>query len=169
MEGIDQVRPGNTFGDIGAAIQRHAEAQGCSVVRDFVGHGIGRVFTPRPKVLHYGRWGSGSVLEPGMFFTIEPMINLGRSEMGVLDDGWTVVTRDRSLSAQFEHSVGVTETGVGILHPLARRPLPPDLEPLRSSRSCRRPAPDLHQRVKQVEDRLGDRPGARGRRPASRR
>ncbi len=112
--GIEQVKPGNTFGDIGAAIQRHAEALRCSVVRDFCGHGLGRVFHAAPNVLHYGRPGSGARLEPGMFFTIEPMINLGRPETKVLDDDWTAVTRDRSLSAQFEHSVGVTETGVEI-------------------------------------------------------
>jgi methionyl aminopeptidase len=114
MEGIAQVRPGSTFGDIGAAIQRFAEAHRCSVVRDFCGHGLGRVFHAAPNVLHYGRWGAGPVLEPGMFFTIEPMVNLGRPETKVLDDDWTAVTRDRSLSAQFEHSVGVTETGVEI-------------------------------------------------------
>ncbi len=114
LKGIEQVRPGNTFGDIGAAIQRFAEAHRCSVVRDFCGHGLGRVFHAAPNVLHYGRWGSGPVLEPGMFFTIEPMINLGRPETKVLDDDWTAVTRDRSLSAQFEHSVGVTETGCEI-------------------------------------------------------
>ncbi len=114
MEGIKQVRPGNSFGDIGAAIQRYAEAHRCSVVRDFCGHGLGRVFHAAPNVLHYGRWGSGPVLEPGMFFTIEPMINLGRPETKVLDDDWTAVTKDRSLSAQFEHSVGVTEAGVEI-------------------------------------------------------
>ncbi|WP_424934055.1 type I methionyl aminopeptidase [Amaricoccus macauensis] len=114
MKGIEQVRPGNTFGDIGAAIQRYAEAHRCSVVRDFCGHGLGRVFHAAPNVLHYGRWGSGPVLEPGMFFTIEPMINLGRPETKILADDWTAVTKDRSLSAQFEHSVGVTETGVEI-------------------------------------------------------
>jgi methionyl aminopeptidase len=114
MEGIAQVVPGNTFGDIGAAIQRFAEGHRCSVVRDFCGHGIGRVFHATPNVLHYGRWGSGPVLEPGMFFTIEPMINLGRPETKILDDDWTAVTRDRSLSAQFEHAVGVTETGCEI-------------------------------------------------------
>ena len=117
MEGIAQVRPGNTFGDIGAAIQRFAEAHRCSVVRDFCGHGLGRVFHAAPNVLHYGRWGTGPVLEPGMFFTIEPMINLGRPETKVLDDDWTAVTKDRSLSAQFEHSVGVTESGVEIFTP----------------------------------------------------
>lgn len=114
MEGIARVAPGNTFGDIGAAIQRYAEAHRCSVVRDFCGHGLGRVFHAAPNVLHYGRWGAGPVLEPGMFFTIEPMVNLGRPETKVLDDDWTAVTKDRSLSAQFEHSVGVTETGVEI-------------------------------------------------------
>ncbi|MBP7240887.1 type I methionyl aminopeptidase [Amaricoccus sp.] len=125
MEGIAQVRPGNTFGDIGAAIQRFAEAHRCSVVRDFCGHGLGQVFHAAPNVLHYGRWGAGPVLEPGMFFTIEPMINLGRPETRILEDDWTAVTRDRSLSAQFEHSVGVTDTGVeiftlspaGLFHP----------------------------------------------------
>jgi methionyl aminopeptidase len=117
MQGIAQVRPGNTFGDIGAAIQRYAEAHRCSVVRDFCGHGLGQVFHAAPNVLHYGRWGAGPVLEPGMFFTIEPMINLGRPETKVLDDDWTAVTKDRSLSAQFEHSVGVTETGCEIFTP----------------------------------------------------
>ena len=114
MKGIEQVRPGNAFGDIGAAIQSFAEGKGCSVVRDFCGHGLGRVFHAAPNVLHFGRWGTGPVLEPGMFFTIEPMINLGRPETKVLDDDWTAVTKDRSLSAQFEHSVGVTETGCEI-------------------------------------------------------
>lgn len=114
MKGIEQVKPGNTFGDIGAAIQRYGEAHRCSIVRDFCGHGLGRVFHSAPNVLHYGRWGTGSVLEPGMFFTIEPMINLGRAETKVLPDDWTAVTKDRSLSAQFEHSVGVTEDGVEI-------------------------------------------------------
>jgi methionyl aminopeptidase len=114
MAGIAQVRPGNTFGDIGAAIQRFAEAERMSVVRDFCGHGLGKVFHAAPNVLHYGRWGSGPVLEPGMFFTIEPMINLGRPETKILADNWTAVTKDKSLSAQFEHSVGVTTTGVEI-------------------------------------------------------
>jgi methionyl aminopeptidase len=111
MAGIAEVKPGNTFGDIGAAIQDYAESHRCSVVRDFCGHGLGRVFHAAPNVLHYGRRGMGPVLEPGMFFTIEPMINLGRPETKVLDDDWTAVTRDRSLSAQFEHSVGVTGDG----------------------------------------------------------
>lgn len=111
MRGIAAVRPGNTFGDIGHAIQAYAEGQRCGVVRDFCGHGLGRVFHAAPNVLHYGRPGTGAVLEAGMFFTIEPMINLGRPETKVLGDGWTAVTKDKSLSAQFEHSIGVTETG----------------------------------------------------------
>lgn len=114
MSGIEQVQPGNTFGDIGAAIQVYVESQGMSVVRDFCGHGLGRVFHSAPNVLHYGRWKTGPVLEPGMFFTIEPMVNLGRADTKVLSDNWTAVTRDKSLSAQFEHSVGVTEDGVEI-------------------------------------------------------
>ncbi len=114
MRGIEAVRPGNTFGDIGAAIQRFAEAERCSVVRDFCGHGLGRVFHDAPNVLHYGRDGTGPVLREGMFFTIEPMVNLGRPETKILSDGWTAVTRDKSLSAQFEHSVGVTADGVEI-------------------------------------------------------
>jgi methionyl aminopeptidase len=114
MKGIEQVKPGNTFGDIGAAIQRYGEAHRCSIVRDFCGHGLGRVFHSAPNVLHYGRWGTGAVLQPGMFFTIEPMINLGKADTKVLADDWTAVTKDRSLSAQFEHSVGVTEDGVEI-------------------------------------------------------
>ncbi len=125
MEGIAAVRPGNTFGDIGAAIQRHVESQRMSVVRDFCGHGLGRVFHAPPNVLHYGRAGSGPVLEEGMFFTIEPMVNLGRPETKILADEWTAVTRDKSLSAQFEHAVGVTAGGceiftlspAGLFHP----------------------------------------------------
>lgn len=114
MRGIEAVRPGNSFGDIGHAIQTYAEGHGMSVVRDFCGHGLGRVFHAPPNVLHYGRAGSGPVLEEGMFFTIEPMINLGRKETKVLADNWTAVTRDKSLSAQFEHSIGVTSDGVEI-------------------------------------------------------
>ena len=109
--GVAAVRPGHSTGHIGAAIQAHAEAQRCSVVRDFCGHGLGRVFHDRPNILHYGEEGEGIVMEPGMLFTIEPMINLGKSHVKVLADGWTAVTRDRELSAQFEHTVGVTETG----------------------------------------------------------
>ncbi|MCB2127633.1 MAG: type I methionyl aminopeptidase [Rhodobacteraceae bacterium] len=114
MLGIEAVRPGNTFGDIGHAIQSYAEAQRMSIVRDFCGHGLGRVFHAPPNVLHYGRPGTGPRLEEGMFFTIEPMVNLGRPETKVLADDWTAVTRDKSLSAQFEHSVGVTADGCEI-------------------------------------------------------
>ncbi|SDY19289.1 type I methionyl aminopeptidase [Citreimonas salinaria] len=114
MRGIEAVKPGNTFGDIGHAIQTYVEAQRMSVVRDFCGHGLGRVFHAPPNVLHYGRPGTGPVLEEGMFFTIEPMVNLGRPETKVLTDEWTAVTRDKSLSAQFEHSVGVTADGAEI-------------------------------------------------------
>jgi methionyl aminopeptidase len=114
MKGIEAVRPGATFGDIGHAIQAHVEAQRMSVVRDFCGHGLGRVFHAPPNVLHYGRPGSGPQLEEGMFFTIEPMVNLGRPDTVVLDDEWTAVTRDKSLSAQFEHSIGVTASGAEI-------------------------------------------------------
>lgn len=114
FKGIEAVKPGNTFGDIGHAIQSYVESNRMSVVRDFCGHGLGRVFHAPPNVLHYGRAGSGSVLEEGMFFTIEPMVNIGRPETKVLADDWTAVTRDKSLSAQFEHSVGVTADGVEI-------------------------------------------------------
>ncbi|WP_127106444.1 type I methionyl aminopeptidase [Pararhodobacter zhoushanensis] len=114
MKGIEAVKPGNTFGDIGYAIQSYVEAQRMSVVRDFCGHGLGRVFHAPPNVLHYGRPGREAVLEEGMFFTIEPMVNLGRAETKVLADDWTAITRDKSLSAQFEHSVGVTATGCEI-------------------------------------------------------
>jgi methionyl aminopeptidase len=114
FKGIEAVKPGNTFGDIGAAIQTYVEGHRMSVVRDFCGHGLGRVFHAPPNVLHYGKPGTGAVLEPGMFFTIEPMVNLGRPETKVLADDWTAVTRDKSLSAQFEHSIGVTETGYEI-------------------------------------------------------
>ena len=122
LEGIAAVRPGNTFGDIGAAIQRFVEANRMSVVRDFCGHGLGRVFHAPPNVLHYGRAGSGPVLEEGMFFTIEPMVNLGRPETKILSDEWTAVTRDKSLSAQFEHAVGVTAEGCEVftLSPVGR-------------------------------------------------
>ncbi len=114
MKGIEAVKPGNTFGDIGHAIQSYVESNRMSVVRDFCGHGLGRVFHAPPNVLHYGRAGTGPVLEEGMFFTIEPMVNLGRPETKVLKDDWTAVTRDKSLSAQFEHSIGVTADGYEI-------------------------------------------------------
>ncbi len=111
MRGIAEVKPGNHTGDIGAAIQEYVEGERCSVVRDFCGHGLGRIFHDTPNILHYGRRGEGVELRPGMFFTIEPMVNLGKPHVKVLADGWTAVTRDRSLSAQFEHSLGVTEDG----------------------------------------------------------
>ncbi len=112
--GIEQVRPGATLGDVGHAIQMVAETARFSVVRDFVGHGLGQVFHDAPEVRHYGKPGDGLVLAPGMLFTIEPMINAGGHKVKILKDGWTTVTRDRSLSAQFEHTVGVTEAGYEI-------------------------------------------------------
>jgi len=111
MRGVAAVRPGATMGDMAHAIQSYAESERCSVVRDFCGHGIGRLFHDEPNVLHYGEPGEGIAFREGMIFTIEPMINLGRPHVKVLSDGWTAVTRDRSLSAQFEHTVGVTATG----------------------------------------------------------
>jgi methionyl aminopeptidase len=114
MRGIAAAKPGNTLGDIGYAIQRFAEGQRYSVVRDFCGHGVGQKFHTAPSVVHIGRPGKGLMLKPGMFFTIEPMINIGRADVKVLEDGWTAVTRDRSLSAQFEHSIGITEDGCEI-------------------------------------------------------
>ncbi|MEZ5836797.1 MAG: type I methionyl aminopeptidase, partial [Geminicoccaceae bacterium] len=112
--GIEAVKPGATLGDVGHAIQTVAEAARCSVVRDFVGHGVGREFHAPPEVKHYGRPGEGVVLREGMIFTIEPMINAGKPDVKILADGWTTVTRDRSLSAQFEHTVGVTADGVEV-------------------------------------------------------
>lgn len=114
MRGIAAAKPGNTLGDIGHAIQSYAESKRFSVVRDFTGHGLGRVFHCAPTVLHYGKPGTGLVLEPGMIFTIEPMINAGKPDTKILEDGWTAVTRDRSASAQFEHSIGITEDGAEI-------------------------------------------------------
>lgn len=114
MRGIAAIRPGGHVGDIGAAIQDYVEPQHMSVVRDFCGHGVGQVFHDEPNIVHVGRRGEGPKLMPGMIFTVEPMINLGRPHVKVLSDGWTAVTRDRSLSAQFEHAVGVTESGVEI-------------------------------------------------------
>jgi len=111
MAGIEVVRPGARLGDIGEAIQKLAEGERFSVVRDFCGHGIGRVFHDAPSVLHFGRAGTGPELKEGMFFTIEPMINAGDWRVKILNDGWTAVTKDRSLSAQFEHSIGVTAAG----------------------------------------------------------
>ncbi|NIJ08020.1 methionyl aminopeptidase [Sphingomonas vulcanisoli] len=114
MRGIAAAKPGAHLGDIGHAIQTYAEAHRYGVVRDFCGHGVGRLFHDAPEVVHVGRIGTGPELRPGMFFTIEPMINIGRPDVKVLDDGWTAVTRDRSLSAQFEHSIGITEDGCEI-------------------------------------------------------
>jgi methionyl aminopeptidase len=112
--GIAAVKPGAHTGDIGHAIQTYVESVRCSVVRDFCGHGVGRVFHDAPNILHFGQPGTGELLKPGMFFTIEPMVNLGKHPVKLLADGWTAVTRDKSLSAQCEHSVGVTETGVEV-------------------------------------------------------
>lgn len=123
--GIEQVKPGATLGDIGNAIQKHAEKQGFSVVREYCGHGVGRKFHQDPQVLHYGKPGTGPVLQTGMIFTIEPMINAGRREIRTLADGWTVVTRDHSLSAQWEHSILVTETGYEVLTVSPGMPAPP--------------------------------------------
>ena len=114
MRGIEAAKPGATTGDIGHAIQTFAEANRCAVVRDFCGHGLGKLFHDAPNILHYGQPGTGVELKPGMFFTIEPMLNLGKPHVKILKDGWTAVTRDRSLSAQFEHTIGITEDGAEI-------------------------------------------------------
>ena len=114
VKGIEMVKPGNTLGDIGHFIQTLIEKNGFSVVRDYCGHGIGKKFHLAPSVLHFGKPGTGIFLAPGMFFTIEPMVNAGRPETKLLSDGWTVVTRDKSLSAQFEHTLAVTEQGFEI-------------------------------------------------------
>ena len=126
MRGVNAIRPGGHMGDIGHAIQAYAEGERCSVVRDFCGHGVGRAFHEPPNVLHYGQMGEGQEIKPGMIFTVEPMINLGRPHVKLLSDGWTAVTRDRSLSAQFEHTVGITGNGVEIftLSPTGRSWLP---------------------------------------------
>lgn len=113
--GIELVKPGVRLGDIGYAIQKHAEDNNCSVVREYCGHGIGRKFHEEPQVLHYGTPGTGMILEPGMTFTIEPMINAGKRQVKLLPDGWTVITKDRSLSAQWEHTILVTDTGHEVL------------------------------------------------------
>ena len=114
MKGIEAIRPGATLGDVGAAIQKHAEADRFSIVRDFCGHGLGQVFHDPPNILHYGRPGEGVALRPGMIFTVEPMVNAGGTAVKVLNDGWTAVTKDKQPSAQFEHAVGVTDTGVEV-------------------------------------------------------
>lgn len=123
--GIAQIKPGARLGDIGHAIQQHAENAGYSVVREFCGHGIGKVFHEEPQVLHYGRAGTGEELSPGMIFTVEPMINAGRREVREMGDGWTIKTKDRSLSAQWEHTVLVTESGFEILTVSPGMPAPP--------------------------------------------
>lgn len=114
MRGLAAAKPGNTTGDIGHAIQAYVEAERCSVVRDFCGHGVGKLFHDMPNILHYGQPGEGIELKPGMIFTIEPMVNLGKPHVKVLKDGWTAVTRDKSLTAQFEHSIGITPDGCDI-------------------------------------------------------
>ncbi|WP_373975138.1 type I methionyl aminopeptidase [Chitinibacter sp. SCUT-21] len=124
--GIEQVKPGAHFGDIGAAIQKYAEKAGYSVVREFCGHGIGAVFHEEPQVLHYGKAGTGPVMQAGMIFTIEPMINAGKREIKQMNDGWTIVTKDRSLSAQWEHTILVTETGYEVLTLSAGSPAKPE-------------------------------------------
>ncbi|MFO1380002.1 MAG: type I methionyl aminopeptidase [Chitinivorax sp.] len=123
--GIEQVKPGKTLGDIGHAIQKYAEASGYSVVREFCGHGIGKQFHEEPQVVHYGRPGTGMKLQAGMIFTIEPMINAGRAGIRVLGDGWTVVTKDHSLSAQWEHTILVTDDGYEVLTVSADTPAKP--------------------------------------------
>ena len=114
MLGLDAVKPGNTTGDIGHAIQKYAEGERCGVVQDFCGHGLGKLFHDAPNILHFGRPGEGETLREGMFFTVEPMINLGKPDVKILSDGWTAVTRDKKLTAQFEHSIGVTKDGCEI-------------------------------------------------------
>ena len=123
--GIKQIKPGARLGDIGAAIQAHAEGHGFSVVREFCGHGIGRKFHEEPQVLHYGKAGTGLTLQPGMTFTVEPMINAGKAGIRELADGWTIVTKDHSLSAQWEHTVAVTDSGFEVLTLSAGAPKPP--------------------------------------------
>ncbi|KZL05639.1 type I methionyl aminopeptidase [Pseudovibrio sp. Ad26] len=114
MRALEAAKPGNTTGDIGHAIQEYVESERCSVVRDFCGHGVGKLFHDMPNILHYGQKGAGIELKPGMIFTIEPMVNLGRPDVKVLKDGWTAETKDKTLSAQFEHSIGITSTGCDI-------------------------------------------------------
>ncbi len=126
--GIEQVKAGGYLGDIGQAIQRHAERNGFSVVKEFCGHGIGRKFHEEPQVLHYGKAGTGPRLEAGMIFTIEPMINAGKAAISELPDGWTIVTKDRSLSAQWEHTILVTDTGFEVLTLSAGAPARPTIE-----------------------------------------
>ncbi|HRP11894.1 MAG TPA: type I methionyl aminopeptidase [Terricaulis sp.] len=114
MRGLAMIKPGITTGDLGHAIQAYAESERCSIVREFCGHGVGRVFHDAPNILHFGKPGQGEEIKPGMMFTVEPMLNAGSPAVKVLNDGWTAVTKDKSLSAQYEHSIGVTETGIEI-------------------------------------------------------
>lgn len=115
VKGIEMVKPGATLGDIGHVIQQHAESNNCSIVREYCGHGIGREFHEDPQILHYGKPGTGITLEAGMIFTIEPMVNIGKRQVKLLSDNWTVVTKDHSLSAQWEHTILVTENGYEVL------------------------------------------------------
>ena len=138
--GIARVRPGAQLGDVGAAIQAHAEEHGFSIVREFCGHGIGRKFHEEPQVMHYGRPGTMEELVPGMVFTIEPMVNAGRREIREMGDGWTIVTKDRSLSAQWEHTVLVTETGYEVLTLSKGSPAIPSFVPVAASVSAPAPA-----------------------------
>lgn len=114
MRGLNMIKPGVTLGDLGHAIQAYAEGERCTIVREFCGHGLGRVFHDSPNILHFGKPGQGEVIKAGMMFTVEPMLNIGSPAVKVLNDGWTAVTKDKSLSAQYEHSIGVTETGIEI-------------------------------------------------------
>jgi methionyl aminopeptidase len=131
-KGIVKIRPGARVGDIGYAIQSYAESLGCSIVREFCGHGIGRTFHEEPQILHYGRPGTLDELIPGMVFTVEPMINAGRREIKEMNDGWTIVTKDRSLSAQWEHTVWVTDTGYEVLTLSAGSPAPPEFATIKT-------------------------------------
>ncbi len=140
-KGIVEVKPGAHLGDVGHAIQHYAESLGYSVVREFCGHGVGRKFHEEPQVLHYGRRGTLEVLKPGMIFTIEPMINLGKRDIREMGDGWTIVTRDRSLSAQWEHTVLVTETGYEVLTLSAGSPPPPAFVTAPAGVAATTPAP----------------------------
>ncbi len=162
MRGIAAAKPGAHVGDIGYAIQSYVEAQRFSVVRDFSGHGLGRIFHDAPNILHYGKKGTGPVLKPGMFFTVEPMVNAGTWQVKILSDGWTAVTRDKQLSAQFEHSVGITETGVEFFT-LSPKDLAKPPYDLTGAKPAEKPAPppdvDLSSGRFGDGDQLGDRFG----------
>jgi methionyl aminopeptidase len=141
--GIGMVRPGGHLGDIGYIIQQHAHAQGYSIVRKYAGHGIGKIFHDEPSVYHYGQPGTRELMVPGMIFTIEPMLNIGHHEVEALPDKWTIVTKDRSLSAQWEHTVLVTETGFELLTVSAGSPAFPEFPPLPAFFSAKRAASAL--------------------------